>query len=137
MSNVVSLFESEPLVWVCKCGCSTFRLYEGGAVECASCGVIGPEGGEWINEVPEPPMVARQQPIETKVISIAGNDEQALNSMLVHADAKTMVAAIFIYTNNRVRVWGGIDDNKRIRWLARRLKDARELLTICVRGHDG
>lgn len=132
MSNVVSIHKREPLVWVCNCGCTTFKLYEGGMTECASCGIEGAEGGEWVHELPEPPMVAKERLPDTKVLSFADSPASALRTFLSRADAETMVAAIFIHTNGRVRTWGGVDTKDRVRWLQRRLKDAKELLTSLI-----
>lgn len=134
MSNVVSFAKPEPLVWVCACGCSSHRIYTTGAIECASCGnVASISGGEWLKELPEPPAEPRESGPETKVISIAGSPRRALASMLNRVDPDSLVCMICIQENGRVRTWGGVDTKDRARWLVRRLKEARALLTTLVK----
>ncbi|TAA54024.1 hypothetical protein [Shinella sp. JR1-6] len=132
MSNVVSLGKREPLVWMCaSCGCTTFRLYEGGMTECASCEVQGADNGEWINELPEPTGPIKDVLPDSKVISFGdASPSVALRSMLKRVDADNLVAIIAFESNGRVRTWGGIDTLERVEWLDRRLSEARELLTM-------
>lgn len=132
MSNVVSFGKREPLVWCCaSCGCSTFKLYEGGITECASCELRGSDNGEWINELPEPEGPAKEMLQDSKVISFGNaSPSAALRAMLQRVDPDALVALIAIETNGRVRTWGGIDTQDRAEWLDRRLAEARELLTM-------
>jgi hypothetical protein len=39
MGNVLSFpgTRTQPEVWVCNCGCITFRLYRDGRIQCAQC----------------------------------------------------------------------------------------------------
>lgn len=39
-----------PLVWLCKCGSTTFSLYSDGTAECASCRVEAAEHHGWYQE---------------------------------------------------------------------------------------
>ena len=131
MGEVVSLKTTEPLVWVCHCGCSTFRFFSNGAQECASCGTVS-DGGEWMAEKPEAPVVPRETERETRVISFAGSPQQAMREMLRKGRDENILALVAIGEDSRIRTWGGVDTKKRSAWLGRRLKEARELLTVCV-----
>lgn len=133
MSNVVGFGKppSEPLIWVCaSCGCSTFRLYSSGATECASCGQVGADHGDWFRELPEPEGDPKEATPETKVVSFNGSPAAALRTMMRRINPDEMVALIAIMENGRVRTWGGIDSRERAEWLDRRLADARDLLTF-------
>ena len=132
MSNVIGLGKREPLVWCCNaCGCSTFKLYEGGITECASCDLQGSDNGEWINELPEPAGPVKDKLPDCKLISFGdASPAVALHSMLQRVDADELVCIIAMETNGRVRTWGGIDTQDRAEWLDRRMAEARELLTF-------
>lgn len=134
MSNVVGLPRREPLVWCCThCGCATFKLYEGGITECASCEVRGADNGEWVRELPEPEGPVKEVLPDSKVISFGdASPAAALRSMLQRVDADKLVAIIAMETNGRVRTWGGIDTQDRAEWLDRRLAEARGLLTMLM-----
>lgn len=133
MTNVVSLHNREPLVWVCRCGCSTFKLYEGGVSECANCNKQSADGGEWVNELPEPEGPVRDVLPDTKIISLTdASPAAALRGMLNRVDADALTALIAIESNGRVRTWGGVDTEDRREWLDERLEDARGLLTMLV-----
>lgn len=139
MSNVVKFGKPEPLVWCCSaCGCSTFKLYEGGITECAACEMRGADNGEWVNELPEPEGPAKDVLPDSKVISFGdASPASALRSMLQRVDADNLVAIIAIEANGRVRTWGGIDTQERVEWLDLRLADARGLLTMLTpKGED-
>lgn len=132
--TVVPFVKPEPLVWVCACGCSTHRVYTSGAIECASCENVASVSGEWVREsLPPPNPDPRLATVETKVIALTGTPKQALDSMMHHAKAENLVALISIAEDGRVRTWGGVDTKARERWLARRLKEARGLLTMMVK----
>jgi hypothetical protein len=132
MSNVVNLGTREPLVWCCAaCGCSTFKLYQGGITECAACELKGSDNGEWINELPEPTGPVKDRLPDSKVISFGdASPAAALRSMLQRVDADSLVCIIAMENNGRVRTWGGIDAQDRVEWLDRRLVEARGLLTM-------
>jgi CDGSH-type Zn-finger protein len=131
VSNVVTLPKREPLIWVCTCGCSTFRFFSNGTHECASCGIIS-DAGEWMAEKPAAPVTPRETERETRVISFAGSPQQAMREMLRKGLDENILALVAIGEDSRVRTWGGVDTKKRSAWLGRRLKEARELLTVCV-----
>ena len=38
MADVVNFPAKQDRIWVCRCGCSTFNLLDGGRAECAACG---------------------------------------------------------------------------------------------------
>lgn len=139
MSNVVSLGKREPLVWCCaSCGCSTFKLYEGGITECASCELQGADNGEWINELPEPEGPPKDKIPDSRVISFGtASPSAALRSMLQRVDPDALVALVAVETNGRVRTWGGADTQERVEWLDRRLSEARELLTMLAPKKEG
>lgn len=139
MGEVIGLKKREPLVWCClECGCSTFKLYEGGITECASCQRQGRDNGEWINELPEPEGPARDVLPDSQVISFGSmSPAAALRTMLKRVDADNMVALIAVESNGRVRTWGGINSADRAEWLDRRLSEARDLLTIFVPDSKG
>lgn len=134
MSNVVTLGKLEPLVWCCAaCGCSTFKLYEGGITECASCELQGADNGEWVNELPEPEGTPKDKLPDSKVISFgSASPSVALRAMMKRVDPDALVALIALETNGRVRTWGGIDTLDRGEWLDRRLGEARSLLTMLM-----
>lgn len=132
MGNVVDLDKREPLIWCCAaCGCSTFKLYDGGITECAACELQGSDNGEWIKELPEPAGPMKDKLPDSKVISFGdASPAAALRSMLQRVDAENLVCIIAMETNGRVRTWGGIDTQDRVDWLDRRLSEARELLNM-------
>lgn len=135
MAEIVALKKREPLVWCCtQCGCSTFKLYEGGITECASCEAKGGDHGEWISELPEPDGPVKEVLPDSKVISFGSMSPQiALQTMLRRVDAENVVAIIAMENNGRVRTWGGIDTPERCGWLDRRLDEARGMLTMLVK----
>lgn len=134
MGEVVGLAKRKPLVWCCTaCGCSTFKLYEGGITECASCEAQGADNGEWISELPEPEGPAKEVLPDSKVISFGdASPLAALRSMLRRVDADNLVAVIAIEANSRVRTWGGVDTEDRREWMHQRLGEAGELLTMLI-----
>lgn len=64
MSDVVDL-EAERkgrrLIWVCSCGCTVFRCFADGAVECAECETVAVGyQGEWRVRLPDEPAAPRE-----------------------------------------------------------------------------
>lgn len=131
MSNIVEMPRREPLIWVCKCGCSTFKLYDSDEVECAQCGVISPAEAEWVKD-PTPKNPAAPASIE-RVIAVASSVEMTLRRLLKD-DPNKLVVLIAIEGSGKTITWADdCDTPERIAWLDRQLASARKML---VRGQD-
>lgn len=68
--------DEDIIIWVCNCGCSSFRILGDGGLECANCDqpAIGMPG-QWHIQTPKPPEAGENLPdITGKVRVIEYND---------------------------------------------------------------
>jgi hypothetical protein len=141
MADVVQL-RPKDMTWACTCGCVTFKVFTDGRLECAACESRDMPGhGEWIEILPDPPAEPRQT--KGDQINIINMQDQsaaaALAGMMRRAKnyPEEMTALIVIHENSKVTTWGGIQHQVQVRWLRNRLKEAFELLTVCLpKGRD-
>lgn len=125
--------DAPELIWVCRCGCKTFKLYADGHTECAGCGHhgAGPEDALWRSKLPDPPPNPQpEEPDGDNTISIQNlaTSGAALQHVLRKADPEETSIVIILQTDGGVSIWGGIDGDEQDGWFDRRIAVAKKLL---------
>lgn len=131
MSDITRIGEKPDVIFVCTCGCSTWRLLDSGAIECAACDSRGTDFGSWYTKKPDVP--PRD---ETPFSDVQGNGSiefarARLERMAGDADVKLIAIA---RKDGSVHLWTDADGRKQVKWALRRLKTAAGLLKKRLRG---
>ncbi|TPM89854.1 hypothetical protein [Mesorhizobium sp. B2-1-3A] len=126
MSNVISFTKPEPCIWVCDCGCSTFKVYGDQHLECAQCGVTASAEGEWVRE-PVPEQARGPERVE-QVTTMTSSADWTLRKLL-KGTASPLVLVLAVEESGKATLWGA--DYKtpdQIGWLDRQFALARQIL---------
>lgn len=112
-------------IWVCVCGCSTFRFYGDGTSECAGCDLALDGAGSWYEFRPDGGY--RTDTIRSVVhgngsISFA---RERLRRAVLSDDVRMLVAA---RADGTLSTWFGCESEKQRRWMKRRMKEAMRIL---------
>lgn len=133
MGEVVNLSRTSEadLVWVCNCGCQTFRLRADGESECAACETLSAgETGGWRRRLPDPTFGADMPTTEgaTSCTSL-GSADAAIKRVLRKADPDNLAALATIHSDGRISTWSmDTDTRSRKAWLRKRMRTAYRLM---------
>ncbi|QWY83119.1 hypothetical protein [Rhizobium phage RHph_X2_24] len=98
-------------VWVCRCGCNTFRYHAVHMLECANCGNRSTEQGEWRNSLPAPP---ETEPTET----IAGTNTVVNYGAAYFASAAIVREVTAWHKSDKLEIiYGAHADGRTRHWL--------------------
>ncbi|TPJ70469.1 hypothetical protein [Mesorhizobium sp. B2-6-7] len=127
MSNVISLPKREPAIWVCGCGCSTFKVYDDQHLECAQCGIIPSAQGQWVT-APVPETLSKPEHIE-HVTTVSSAADWTLRKLL-KGTVTPLALVLAIEESGKSTLWGSdCDTPERVAWLDRQFANARLMLT--------
>lgn len=128
MTNVVSLKRPPRQIWVCKCGCSSFELFNTNDIRCALCGTESEwQKGGWF-EATDLPIWSGGQP--TREISGNGDVEFVRRVTQQRSMDPDAVAVVVIKKSGVMHAWCSLETKKQRDWLARRLRDVKEMLEV-------
>jgi len=110
---------------VCGCGCSTFELYEGGGVVCASCSVGFDGISSWYRIKPDVP-----ESDGSVFRNVRGNGSVSFARerirRLATADDNAML--VVVNASGEVSTWCAAETRKQKRWALKRLRAAKKLI---------
>lgn len=105
--------EEEQFVWICGCGCQSFRLLSDGAIECCQCENQCNAHSEWRRDLPDPPDEVERDTSGTIIHTALGVPELARRRVLktldewARDDELLMVAAY--HKDGTGKHWLGIE----------------------------
>ena len=130
--------EPKNIIWVCRCGNTTFELRPGYIATCAHCDVevVSPdeEGlGAWkLGKEPEVPADPPQDELGHTVVDF--NDNAATKRQVARYIEQTDTAFIIIAAQSgELKTYGSVIGEAQAEWFENRIERARSLL---VEGHD-
>lgn len=120
----------EDYIWVCGCGCSTFKIRGDGELECASC-YKNPEPDDnsgWFNRIVDDGD-REEEPIQIRI----GNDDTGdFSERLIKTDAAKPDATWIMFgrDDGSVSAWfkHEFDGEEHFQWLDERITVGRNLL---------
>lgn len=126
MSVVQFPGEKERLIWTCaECHCSTFYLYSDDTSECASCGLLSGNNGEWVRclEVEPPETTEKTDAGYTSIINF-GSPEIARKRVFKKIEdwGDDIVFINGIHNDGQSTSWYNFETKKQKKWLLRKLK---------------
>ncbi|MCB5411784.1 hypothetical protein [Pseudogemmobacter faecipullorum] len=128
MSKVISLFSAEPQLWICACGCSTFRLLSDGTAVCAACdkdheGI----GSGWLDRSQD--KVTAHKPDET-FEDVQGNGSVEFARQRVAQRAKEPSVALIVVARDcgGISAWSAAETDEQIAWAESKLQQAAALI---------
>lgn len=84
--NIVEFPKSSDVIFVCSCGCQSFRIEASGAIECCHCGDYPTNytdnAGRWVRRLPETKEAVQESEAETISVTAIGSVEFARASTL-------------------------------------------------------
>lgn len=117
----------EPPIWVCRCGCQSWRLQSDGAIECCNCLSVGMDHGcEWRNRLPvaEP---TDKTTAGTTIITAMGDAAFARNAVFRtieqwHKNNEALIIAAYNLEGGS-KYWTGIETLEDKEFCLRKLRD--------------
>ena len=124
MSKIIDFPVVEDRIWVCLCGCSTFKLIEDGSMECSACGNWSRDGS-WYEDKP-----AGGAGAGAAFSDVQGNGsvEFARAHMRRMASDPEMQMVAVARPDGSVSAWFNVGSEDERKWMHRRLDDIRGLL---------
>lgn len=114
-------------IWVCDCGCSTFRVREDGEIECAACNVVSASDipGAWFDARKG---AADRDGETTEIVQGNGSVEfvRARLKRLAASDDAALIAVAL--RDGRVSLWAGAETDDEVKWSKERLEQCIEML---------
>lgn len=131
--SVVSFPSATDVIWVCDCGCSTFRLVSDGTAECANCAaIVTGADGSWFSEIADAPMCDDDR-VPFKDVQGNNSVEFARARMSRLANDADMAAIVLVRDGGTIHAWFSAETDEQVDWTRRRLADASDLIG---RKHD-
>jgi hypothetical protein len=125
MSNVVPLHE-EPMIWVCKCGCTTFHALSDGTGECAACDLPHDfDGSGWIPRADDRMFTGNDV---FRDVQGNGSVEFARRRVADLAAGEDVVALVVLRTGGEIHTWSDVETAEQVGWVGRRMGDAVDLI---------
>lgn len=127
MNNVTKL---DAIVFVCACGCQSFRMHRNGVMECANCNQteFDADSGRWLEKVsdieidPNAPTTGEVGAVDVKLL---GNPEFARRSVIRNVEKwnkSNELALIVCYNvNGGGSHWFGIETAEQKQWVIDKL----------------
>lgn len=127
------------LIWVCKCGCSSFELFADGRTQCCYCNEYstGADDTNWREALPNTPAVRNPAP-DNGIVKVTriGSSNSALKDVCDTATTDTTVCVIIVQNSGLVRTWGSEAwyVSPEVAWLDERIASARRMLISVAEG---
>lgn len=125
-AEIITLKRPEPRIWICPCGCSTFRLIEGGEAECAACDQRADhEAGGWDTHPAD-----QTSPVETPFDIVQGNGSVAFAQARARKRAQEPDATLIAVAraDGTATIWTAAETPKQIKWAKRQLRKLAALI---------
>lgn len=125
--NVIPFKPADPLIFVCGCGCQSFRIQSNDTFECCNCHDVK-ASGEWVKHLPDVP----NEPPErdsggTLAVTAIGNKEFAMRRVIRQIEdwAKSEeLAALSAFTKDGSgKHWFDVETEEQKQWILRRIND--------------
>jgi hypothetical protein len=117
-------------VWRCVCGCLTHFVRADQEIECASCGNIAAEAGEWRRR-PEAPTVAAEVDQTDVVVKDLGDAGTAIRKILRNLAPSEMVCLVVVRDDGTISTWNGrTETEEQKEWLRLRLAAASGMMGL-------
>ncbi|MGI3168410.1 hypothetical protein ACRARG_04610 [Pseudooceanicola sp. C21-150M6] len=125
--NIVDI-SPQRRVWVCNCGCSSFRLFSDGVAECCHCcsPVSGATDG-WQSETKDAGVRGNASPEKTS-IEFNSNADFALYHIRKRVSADDVALIIVAAEDSRTSIWAQAQNMAQKKWTEDRIADAVGLL---------
>ena len=122
-------------IWVCGCGCSTFKISGRLEVICASCGGAtesGVELGSWYEVAKDAPL---RGPDDLPRADIEGNgSEEFWRARIANIASDDDVAlAVIVKKNDSLHVFGLISTAPQLKWGNRKLREAMKIMRTWIK----
>ena len=104
--------EPERLIWVCsECNCSTFHLYDDDTSECALCGKMSENYGEWVRNLRAPSDTVTKTDNNTMRVTNYGCAEIAKRRVIkkIRPDDPDLVSVFAVWRDGTNTSWDGIE----------------------------
>ena len=127
MSEIVNFptKKSEPLIWVCECGCCSFELMSDQSVMCALCRKPASDAGGWI--APETGATWEgDDPIRD--VSGNGSEEFAKRVAINRASDKGVCLITVMKEDGTISCWSNLETPEQREWADRQLKRVKPIL---------
>lgn len=125
-AEIITLKRPDPRIWICPCGCSTFRLIETGEAECAACDRRADhDGGGW-HEHPS----SQTTPVDTPFDIVQGNGSIEFAKARARKRAQEPDAALIAVAreDGTLTIWSAAETPKQLKWAKRQLRKLAALL---------
>lgn len=124
MSDVVDFPATQPKIWVCDCGCSSFELRSNNTACCALCGVESSEGGWYLPD--EGLAWDGNEPVR----EISGNGvidfaKKVIGKRMSDPD---VVLAVIVKDGGAISTWSSIETEEQRKWAHRQLMRVKDIL---------
>lgn len=125
--TVVQFERPKSRIWTCNCGCSTFSIYEDGAVACAACDAVQSVNvpGTWFTERAAAP--EREDEIFRDVQG-NGSVEFAKARLRKMAQDDDLALIVVAKEGGAVSTWAAAETKEQAVWTIQRLRDAIKLI---------
>jgi hypothetical protein len=125
MGEIINIARSEPRIWVCGCGCSTFELVENGTARCAACGDNADvDGSGWLKTEAE----SHLDPGETfRDVQANGCIDFARKRVANAAREENAALIVVGFRDGTVTAWSEAETKKQMKWVRRKLRIASDL----------
>lgn len=125
-AEIIALKRPDPRIWICPCGCSTFRLIETGEAECAACDrrADGERGG-WDTH-PSNQTTSVENPFD--IVQGNGSVEFAKARAARRAQEPDAALIAVAREDGTVTIWSAAENPKQIKWAKRQLRKLSGLL---------
>lgn len=130
MGEVTQIGARPDTIFVCQCGCSTWRLLNDATVECAACENRSMSAAAWYEEKPKAPEFDGEPFVD---IQGNGSVEFARSRLQRMAADPDLSLIVLVRENGTIHMWSNAETKKRIKWTVQRLKQAADLLKRRVR----
>ena len=125
MGDVTQIGPRPDVIFVCNCGCSTWRLLQDGAIECAACDNRSTTTGSWYTVQPEAKEFGGEPFVD---IQGNGSVEFARSRLQRMATDPDLSLILLARGNGAIHMWSSAETKKQVKWTLRRFKEAVDLL---------
>ena len=125
MGDVTQIGPRPDVIFVCNCGCSTWRLLQDGAIECAACDNRSTTTGSWYTVQPEAKEFGGEPFCDVQGNGSIQFARSRVERMSGDADVRMIAIA---RANGSVHLWSDAETKKQVKWTVRRFKEAADLL---------
>lgn len=129
--NVIPFKPADPLIWICNCGCQSYRILSNDTFECCNCHDIK-ASGEWVKHLPPVPSDPTRDDAGTLSVTALGVPELAMRRVMKQIEdwiKSDQLAILASYSKeDGGKHWFNITDAEQKAWALRRVDELRAQL---------